>query len=469
MEKLQGVIEIITYHNEENGYSILKCSVDRAEDLIAVIGYMPEPAVGSFMNFFGNWQMHSRYGMQFHFEKFEEQLPTTNEGIERYLAGKIKGIGEVLAKRIVSRFGLKTLEIFDNDIEQISKIPGITKKKFAVISESWNNNREISKIIVFLQSYGATTNLATKIYNQYGVGAAQILKNNPYKLADEIWGVGFKTADEIAKNLGFEKENYHRLRSGIIYTLNKLSDEGHCFAFKDTLVDKSAELLDVDKEILTPAINQMAEKKDIILDFSFDENKIAIYLPIYYYSEIGAASRLVNLLDEERDDFLNVDENNFYSPRGIKYSPEQIFAIRAAIENKVLVLTGGPGTGKTTTTLGIISAYRRAGAKILLAAPTGRAAKRMSEVTQMEAKTIHRLLEAHPPASFGKNEYNQLQGDVLIVDECSMIDILLMNSLLKAIPDEMTLILVGDSTSKRWCWKSFSRYFKLRRCAVHST
>ena len=452
LKKIKCVIERITYRNEDNGYTVLKCSIDKSksDELTAVVGYMTEPSVGSFMEFEGRWTMHPKFGMQFNFEKFEEKLPTTPEGMKKYLAGKINGIGEVFADKIVSKFGSKTFDIFDKRIKRLLEVPGMSEKRFKMIKESWEENKEINKIMVFLQSFGATTNLATKIYNQYGPDSVKVVKNNPYKLADELWGVGFKTADLIAGNLGFDKENYDRIRCGILYTLNKMSEDGHCFSFIDVLIDSAAELLEIDKNFLMPVVNKMIDNEDIfkeeILGESDDESKTAIYLPLYYFSEIGTAKRFINLISESRGYFDDIDDDDFkfYSPPGIRYAHEQIEAIRAAINNKVLVLTGGPGTGKTTTTLGIISAYRQAGAKIQLAAPTGRAAKRMSEVTNMTAKTIHRLLEAHPPAGFGRDEDNPINGDVLIVDECSMIDILLMNSLLKAIPEEMTLILVGD-------------------------
>jgi len=450
LKKINCVIERITYRNEDNGYTVLKCSINKSSELTPVVGYMTEPSIGSFMEFQGRWKMHPKFGMQFNFEKFEEKLPTTPDGMKKYLAGKINGIGEVFAERIVEHFGKKTFDIFDKKIKKLLEVKGMSEKRLEMIKESWESNREINKIMVFLQSYGATTNLATKIYNRYGTDSVKVIRDNPYRLADELWGVGFKTADIIAGNLGFAKENYHRIRCGILYTLNKMSDEGHCFAFLEVLIDKSAELLEIDKDLLMPAIEQMLSNDDVIdekfLNEENDDVRIAIYLPVYYYSEFGTARRLVNLINESRGYFDDLDDKDFrfYSPNGIRYSGEQIEAIRAAVNNKVLVLTGGPGTGKTTTTLGIISAYRQAGAKILLAAPTGRAAKRMSEVTGMKAKTIHRLLEARPPAGFGRDESNPLTGDVLIVDECSMIDILLMNSLLKAIPPNMTLILVGD-------------------------
>ena len=452
LEKLQCVIERVTYRNEDNGYTVLKCSVDKSDELTPVVGYMTEPAIGSFMEFYGKWKIHPKFGMQFNFDRFEEKLPTTQDGMKKYLSGKIKGIGEVFANKIVSKFGAKTFEIFDKKIKKLLEVPGMSEKRLAMITESWNANREINKIMVFLQSYGATTNLATKIYNYYKENSIKVVRENPYKLADEIWGVGFKTADIIAAKLGFDKAHYERIRCGILYTLNKMSEEGHCFSFVDVLINKAAELLELDENLLIPVINKMVYNHDIISEKIFDDTdedfagKTAIFLPLYYYSEVGTARKFINLIKEGRGYFDDIDEDDIriYSEYGIHYAQEQIEAIYAAIKNKILVLTGGPGTGKTTTTKGIISAYRQMGAKILLAAPTGRAAKRMSEVTNMPAKTIHRLLEAHPPAGFGRDEDYPLEGDVLIVDECSMIDILLMNSLLKAIPEEMTLILVGD-------------------------
>ena len=451
LEKIECVVEVITFRNEDNGYSVLKCRKGKSKERITVVGCMTEPSLGSLIEFGGKWVMHPKFGMQFNFESFEEKLPTTPEGMKKYLAGKIKGIGETFAERIVEQFGKKTFDILDKKINKLLEVKGMTEKRLKLIQESWDSNREINKIMAFLQSYGATTALATKIYNYYGADSVKVLKENPYKLADEIWGVGFKTADIMAEKLGFKKENYDRIRCGILYTLNKMSEDGHCFSFIDALIEEAAELLEIDKTLLTPVIKQMVYSKDIIQEEILDKEadfgtKTAIYLPLYYYSELGTAKRLVNLSCGSRGYYNDIDYEKFkiYAPRGIRYDETQIEAIHKAVKNKVLVLTGGPGTGKTTTTLGIISAYRQAGAKVLLAAPTGRAAKRMSEVTNMTAKTIHRLLEARPPSGFGRNKDYPLEGDVLIVDECSMIDILLMNSLLKAIPETMTLILVGD-------------------------
>lgn len=300
--------------------------------------------------------------------------------------------------------------------------------------------------MVFLQSHDVSTSLAAKIFKQYGKESITAVTENPHRLADEIWGIGFKTADTIAKKLGFGHERFERLRSGIFYTLNKLSEVGHCFAYRDELEQSASELLEVLPELIVEPLGKMLEDRDLICEVSGSDNREMIYLPVFYYSEVGTAKRLLRLINTPKSRYAVEDINTWATvdSKAIHYDETQLKAIRAAIENKVLVLTGGPGTGKTTTTLGIIRAYRESGARILLCAPTGRAAKRMSEVTKMEAKTIHRLLEMKPPEGFQRNEGNPLEGDVLIVDECSMIDVILMNSLLKAVPENMTVILVGD-------------------------
>ena len=437
MEKLQCVIERITYHNDENGYTVIRCSAGGYSDLITAVGSMPGVHVGSVFNLYGSWKVNPKYGQQFCFQKCEETLPATIGGLQKYLgSGLIKGIGPVYAGKIVEHFGEKTLDILDKDPDKLSEVQGIGKVRIAKIKKSWLEQKEIKNIMLFLQSYNVSTSLATKIFKQYGSQAIQIVTENPYRLADDIWGVGFKTADTIAENLGFDHERYERLRSGIMYTLNKFSDEGHCYAALRNLIEASVEILEVDAALIEEAVEKMISGEDVIQEDS------AVYLPVYYYSELGTARRLLRLIDSAKSIYFENDE--IVRAGSIHYDENQVKAIKAALNSKVLVLTGGPGTGKTTTTLGIIRAYREVGAKILLAAPTGRAAKRMSEVTGMEAKTIHRLLEMKPAAGFQRNEENPLNGDILIVDECSMIDILLMNSLLKAVPDNMTLILVGD-------------------------
>ena len=484
MEKLNCVIERITYHNEQNGYSVIKVSAKGYADIVAAVGTMPEAHVGSVFNLYGFWKMDPKYGQQFVFEKCEETLPATVNGIQKYLgSGLIKGIGPVYAGRIVKAFGEETLTVLDETPDRLSEVPGIGPKRIEKIKKSWVEQREIKNIMVFLQSHDVSTSLASKIFKQYGNEAITVVTENPYRLADEIWGIGFKTADTIAKKLGFGHERFERLRSGIFYTLNKLSELGHCFAYRPELIKAGSELLEVPEDAISNTLTAMLSGNDLISDvgeLKMPENPseivtapvslfspevdaaTAIYLPVFYYSELGTANKLLRLLNagkmSNRVQGINtaaieatagasgsISSGSISgSLHDIQYDETQLKAIQAAIDNKVLVLTGGPGTGKTTTTLGIIRAYRETGAKILLAAPTGRAAKRMSEVTHMEAKTIHRLLEMKPPEGFQRNEGKPLEGDVLIVDECSMIDIILMNSLLKAVPDNMTLILVGD-------------------------
>ena len=442
MEKLQCVIERITYHNEENGYSVVKVSANGYSDIVAAVGIMPEVHVGSIFNLYGSWKIHPKFGQQFSFERCEETLPATVNGIMKYLgSGLIKGVGSVYAKRIVDTFGDDTLNILDNEPDRLSEVPGIGAKRVAMIKKSWIEQQEVKNIMLFLQSHDVSTSLAAKIFKHYGNDSIAVITENPYRLADDIWGIGFKTADSIAKKLGYGHERFERLRSGIFYTLNKLSELGHCFSYRDELIKAAGELLEVDEDLIAAPLDKMIKNNDLIQDDT------AIYLPVFYYSEVGTANRLLNLIDSGITMYMGTDMINSQAVAGSKsihYDDSQIEAIKAALENKVFVLTGGPGTGKTTTTMGIIETYQERGAKILLAAPTGRAAKRMSEVTRMEAKTIHRLLEMKPSEGFQRNENNKLTGDVLIVDECSMIDIILMNSLMKAVPDNMSVIFVGD-------------------------
>ena len=333
-----------------------------------------------------------------------------------------------------------------------------------MIRDSWERQKEIKNVMLFLQDHGVSTSFAAKIYRQYGNESLDKMKENPFQMADDIWGIGFKTADGIAQKLGFSKEAYVRLRSGIMYTLSNLADEGHVFAYKEQLIAKAAKLLEAEESSIAMTLDQMIAEKALIcetVDYKKDQAEMkAIYLPAFYYAEVGvagklkrlaqapAADRLWHALMDARqktgNESLSIDVSKIQEKVHMEYDEIQADAIRKAAVSKVMVLTGGPGTGKTTTTQGIITAYRAFGLKILLAAPTGRAAKRMTEATGLEAKTIHRLLECKPPEGYQKNEDNPLEGDVLIIDECSMIDMVLMNALLKAIPEGMRLILVGD-------------------------
>ena len=435
------MVERITYQNEQNGYSVLKCRARGYQDLVTVVGNMPEVHVGSVLTLGGSWRVDSKYGRQFSVESFEETLPATVYGIEKYLgSGLVKGIGPKFASRIVRTFGADTLNVIEEEPDRLLDVPGIGRVRVERIKKSWVEQKEIKNIMLFLQGHDVSTAHATKVYKTYGSDSIRVVKENPYRLADDIWGIGFRTADTIAEKMGFGHDRYPRLRSGIMYTLNALGNEGHCFATRDQLCKTGAELLEVDQALLSDALDEMLQSGDVFLDGD------AVYLPPFYHSELGTARRLRELLRGEGAVSVRTEglQRRIQAATGMNYDEVQMQAILTAAGSKVFILTGGPGTGKTTTTLGIITAFRASGAKILLAAPTGRAAKRLSEATGMEAKTIHRLLEVKPPDGYQRNEENPLEGDVLIVDECSMIDIMLMYSLTRAIPDSMRLILVGD-------------------------
>ena len=453
MEHLRCVVERITYQNAQNGYSVIKCRAKGYSDLVTVVGSMPDIHVGSVLMLGGSWKVDPKYGRQFSMETFEETLPATVFGIEKYLgSGLIRGIGPKYAKKIVQEFGKDTLEVIETDPDRLHTIPGIGRMRVERIRQSWQQQKEIKNIMLFLQGHDVSTSHATKIYKAYGNDSIKVVSENPYRLADDIWGIGFKTADTIAEKMGFGHEKYVRLRSGILYTLNRLSEEGHCYATRDMLLQSGSELLSVEDNVLSMTLDEMIRANDVIVETpagAEDAEKSpekAIYLPPFFFSEIGVVRRMSAILQNRDGIRVNPQglSERISRKTGMQYEKTQMQAIYDAVTSKVLILTGGPGTGKTTTTLGIITAFREAGAKILLAAPTGRAAKRLSEATGVEAKTIHRMLEAKPPEGYQKNEESPLEGDVLIVDECSMIDIMLMYNLLKAVPDTMKLILVGD-------------------------
>ena len=442
MTKLRCVVERITYQNAENGYSVMKVKVKGYDDLVTLVGNLLEVPAGSVLLCEGEWRVDKRYGQQFQCETWEEVMPATAYGIEKYLgSGLVKGIGPKFAKLIVGHFGTDTIEVIETDIERLYEVPGIGKKRVEKIRESWEKQKDIKYVMLFLQGFGVSTAYAAKIYRQYGKESIDKVKENPYRLADDIWGIGFKTADGIARKMGYEMNDERRLRSGLIYTLNQLADEGHCYAEEEQLIATAKQMLEADEECIRTAMTHAIETEDLMLDGT------AIYLPPFYYAECGTANRLNALVHTKEAGSIftaRFDLAKLQRETGIEYDDVQVEAIRQAIASKVMVLTGGPGTGKTTTTKAIIAALQSAGMRILLAAPTGRAAKRMSEATGMEAKTIHRLLEYNPQDGYKRNDENPLEGDALIVDECSMIDIILMNNLTKALPTKMRLVLVGD-------------------------
>ena len=440
MLKIRCVVEHITYQNAENGYSIMKVNVKGYKDLVTLVGSLLDVPVGSVLLCDGDWKVDKKYGSQFVVQSWEEVMPATIYGIEKYLgSGLVKGIGPKFAKLIVSKFGLETIDVIETDIERLHEVAGIGKVRVEKIRESWEKQKDIKNVMLFLQGYGVSTAYAAKIYRQYGKESIDKVKGNPYRLADDIWGIGFKTADGIANKMGYEKNDLRRCCSGLLYTLNQLSNEGHVYAEEEQLVKAAIALLEADEENIRQAMTDMIREEKLMME------QEAIYLPPFYHSECGTAKRLLTLMNaSDNGKHPKFDLKAIEKETGIEYDEVQIAAIRQAVDSKAMLLTGGPGTGKTTTTQGIIAALKTAGLQILLAAPTGRAAKRMSEATGMEAKTIHRLLEFNPADGYKRNDENPLEGDALIVDECSMIDIILMNNLMKAIPLGMRLVFVGD-------------------------
>lgn len=447
-ERLRAVVERITYQNAENGYSVLRLRAKGFTDLVTAVGNMAETHVGSVLTLTGDWKVDAKYGRQFSIESYEETLPATVYGIEKYLgSGLIKGIGPKFAKRIVSTFGADTLTVIEETPDRLIEVPGIGGRRVEQIKRAWLDQKEIKNIMLFLQGHDVSTAHATKIYKQYGADSIDVVTENPYRLADDIWGIGFKTADTIAAKLGFEKDKFVRLRSGLLHTLNKLAEEGHCYGTRRQLLETGAELLGVEAALLSITLDEMIRVGDVKTTnipmpagaAPDDGQNVAIYLPPFFFSEVGVENRLKAIF-KVPPSFTTAATQ--LAVGNVEYDPIQFEAIDTAIKSKIMILTGGPGTGKSTTTMGIIRAFQ--GARILLAAPTGRAAKRLSEVTGLEAKTIHRLLEFKPPEGYKRNEENPLEGDVLIVDECSMVDVILMYSLLRAMPDGMCLIMVGD-------------------------
>lgn len=443
MEYLSGIVERITYNNEENGFSVIKIKSRGYAELVTVVGNLAAVNVGAAIRLKGDWRHDSKYGKQFSVVDYRETVPATIAGIEKYLgSGMIKGIGPVYAKRIVARFKENTLKIIEEQPDSLIDVEGIGQRRVDMIKRAWQEQKEIKNVMLFLQSNGVSTAYAVKIYKTYGNESINIVKTNPYRLADDIWGIGFKTADKIARQLGFDSNSFERCRSGLLYVLNELSNDGHCYALRDHLFEAAGSILELDRPLIEGTLDRMLEEKLVI----GDEGN-AVYLPAFYYSELGAAKRVRQILAEEsKYKAAGIDEHlkNIQEEHNIQYDDIQTEAVKTAAGSKLMVLTGGPGTGKTTTTLAIIKVFQKLNARVLLAAPTGRAAKRMSETTGLEAKTIHRLLEYKPPEGYKKNEESPLDCDVLIIDETSMVDIMLFYNLLKAVSNETVLILVGD-------------------------
>ena len=453
--ELSGQIERITYTNEENGYTIARVKVSGQRDLITVVGYLMSPAPGEILNLKGEWVNHPKFGEQFKVTEYKTAVPATVFGIKKYLgSGLIKGLGPVIAGRIVSKFGEKTLDVIENDIEKLAMVEGIGKKRITMIQDAWDEQKEIRDVMMFLQSHGVSSGYATKIFKQYKNRSISVVTENPYRLAMDIVGIGFVIADSIAEKLGFSKSSPLRVEAGILYVLQQLSDEGHVFSPYEYLVKKSRETLGVKREAIVEALGSLAINKKIVIEDlnesidEFKENNKSVYLAKFHLCETSIATRL-KILSATPKSIRSVNiENALEWVQGqldIRLAENQSKAVQCALENKIMVITGGPGTGKTTIINAILKIFSMLKAKTLLAAPTGRAAKRMSETTGHEAKTIHRLLEySFAKGGFQKNEKKPLGCDLLILDEASMIDTILMHHLIKAVPIFATIILVGD-------------------------
>lgn len=447
MEKLAGYVEHIIYRNTDNGYTVL--NLVSGEDEITCVGIFSTIAEGENIEATGDYTDHPTYGTQFKVVSFEEKAPEDQEAIERYLgSGAIKGIGLAMAARIVRRFKEDTFRIIEEEPERLAEVKGISERKAMEIASQVNEKRDLRQAMIFLQQFGITMNLAVKIYNKYGQEVYGILKENPYRLADDIEGVGFRTADDIAAKAGIRTDSDFRVRSGILYTLLQASGEGHTFLPQEELTAKTSELLGIDKDIIEKNYMDLSIERKIIMKQSGDQTQI--YSASFYYMEANTATMLreLDIAYDVADAEIEQRIHNIEKQTGMQLDEHQVQAVKEAVRNGLLVITGGPGTGKTTTINTIIRYFEMEGMDIFLAAPTGRAAKRMSETTGFEARTIHRMLELNGgmegSAGFERNETNPLETDLVIIDEMSMVDITLMNSLLKAIAPGTRLILVGD-------------------------
>lgn len=455
LENLQGQIERITFSNEENGYTIARVKVYGNPELVTVVGSLLSPMAGEVIKIMGEWSNHPKYGKQFKIVSYETITPATVNGIEKYLgSGLIKGIGPVMAKRMVKKFGTETFEIIENSIDKLTGVEGIGNKRIDMIKTAWAAQKEIHNVMVFLQAHGVSSGYAAKIFKQYASKSIEVVKDNPYRLATDIFGIGFITADKIAEKLGIAKDSQIRAEAGILYVLNQLAEDGHVYYPYEPLIKKCNEILTVEREVIAKAIATIAQERRIVIEDlnqrieEFKENNKAVYLAAFHMSETSVANQL-KLLVREQKSARKIDTEKalewVQQQLSITLAQRQIEAVKCSIENKVLVITGGPGTGKSTIINAILKIFSRFGIDILLAAPTGRAAKRMNETTGHEAMTIHRMLKFNIKAGgFEKNENNPLQCDLLVIDEASMIDTMLMHHLLKAIPKGSTFILVGD-------------------------
>lgn len=451
--ELTGQLEKITYSNEENGYTVAKIRVKGHKNLVTVTGNFAQLNLGELLKITGEWHNHPRYGEQFKVITCESVTPATAEGIEKYLgSGLIKGVGPVMAKRIVTLFGADTLEIMEKSIGRLKEVEGIGEKRFRMIRGAWDEHKEIKEVMIFLQGCGVSPAYAARIFKRYGHDAIRKVKENPYRLATDIFGIGFLSADNIAERMGIARDSIYRAEAGILYMLNQLSGNGHVYYPYEPLIEECMKMLQVARDIIVKAFGKIASEKKIVFEDINDDdlsaNNKAVYLSRLYLAEVGIAESIKQLFSHQkrlREFDIKAAIAQVENDVGIRLAEKQAEAIHEAITKKVLVITGGPGTGKTTIINSILKVYAGQGQRVLLAAPTGRASKRMSEATGHEAKTIHRLLEFSPlEGRFKRDAKNPLNADLIVIDEASMVDTILMHYLLNAVPLSATLIFVGD-------------------------
>ena len=469
--EISGSVERITYYNEENGYTVLRLRPDtrgllpyaHGEPLATVVGNLPEVNPGEWLKLTGQWLNHAKHGRQFQVELCEQSVPASVEGIKRYLgSGMVRGVGKVMAERIVNRFGADTLDIIDEDPQRLGEVLGIGRKRVDNIIKAWEEQRAIKDVMVFLHGHGISTHLAVKIYKQYGDQSLAVVQTTPYKLVQDVHGIGFKTADKIAQALGLAADDPARIEAGIHYTLSRMAEEGHVYAPQDELEPEAAEILQVPAERVTAVLESLENselvRRETIAYPTADERRPtaangsalreerAVYLPALYFSETGLTRQVRRLVEHPTSRLSGITnhESRITNKTFVdSLTAQQRQAITATLSHKLTILTGGPGTGKTTTLRTLLDTLDAAGHTYALASPTGRAAKRLTEATGREAKTIHRLLEFKPGEGFGRNENNPINADLIVIDEASMLDLVLAYSLLRAIGSDSHLLLVG--------------------------
>ncbi|MBG6090630.1 ATP-dependent RecD-like DNA helicase [Actinomadura viridis] len=455
---LEAVLERITYANEDTGYTVARVATERSGgELLTVVGALLGAQVGESLRLTGRWRSHPRYGRQFEADSYSTVLPATVQGIRRYLgSGMIKGIGPVMADRMVTHFGTDILRIIEEEPERLVEVPGLGPKRTKRIAQAWEEQKAIKEVMVFLQGVGVSTSLAVRIYKQYGDASVDTVRREPYRLAADVWGIGFKTADTIAQAVGIPHDSPERVKAGLQYTLSEAADDGHCFLPEPNLVTAAEKILGVPRELIGPALDELVREEGVVREAipgaGDDAATIpAVYLVPFHRAERSLATGLRELLDAGHDRlkaFADVDWDRalawLRTKTGAELAPEQEEAVRLALTAKVAVLTGGPGCGKSFTVRSIVELAAARQAKIVLVAPTGRAAKRLAELTGHEAATVHRLLQLQPGGDAKFDLDNPLDADLVVVDETSMVDLILANKLVKAIPRGAHLLLVGD-------------------------